>query len=722
MPEKTPFDMLSSPIKKYIYNKGWEKLRLIQASSIKYITETDDNYIIAASTASGKTEAAFLPILSRVNFAQSGVKVLYISPLIALINDQFFRIEELCKYLDIKVTKWHGEAKISIKEELIKNPNGIVLITPESIEAMLVKAPYKASKLFSNLEYIVIDEVHSFLGADRGIQLMSLLSRLQKINKKKFKIVGLSATIGNENYQEIKKITGDIENTKVLLDPEKKEAISKFKYFKNETSELPTSLLYDLYEETKDNKVLIFPNSRQLVEEIAVKLQKISTRLKGHQYYYSHHSAIDKKIREHIEFMAKNSQKYNFCIACTSTLELGIDIGSINKIVQIDSTYSVSSMVQRIGRSGRKEEEISNITIYTTNEWEFLQSLSCWNLYQRGELEPLNVANKPYDILFHQMLSLVKQYSEIEQISLINSLSSNFAFNTISRKDIELIIDDAIKNDYLEKIQNKIILGMEGEKLVNSRDFYSVFTIEPNFSVIYQSNKIGELAYSPQIIVNEKFFLAAKVWEIKEIDLEKKKIFVTRSFAGKPPSFAGNGGNINKIIREEALKILKNNEVFPQLDEDSNIILKGLRYYYKNFDINNFQYDRPAIEKDDNMQLYSFTSSKIDKSLLFLLSYTEIEASLDYNDSNIPFICFKNLKAKDFNKIIIDLTKVFKGIDGHLEVELEKNKNLISFSKWGKYLPLKFQCEIVKERFFNFEEALVFITNINLVMYNTNQN
>lgn len=220
------FELLSEPIRKYIRDKRWEQLRPIQNAAISRILTTDDNYILASRTASGKTEAAFLPILSKVDFNDKGVQVLYISPLIALINDQFYRIEELCKSLEITVTKWHGEANKSQKERLLAKPEGIVLITPESLEAMFVNKPFNIRHLFSSLKYVVIDEIHSFIGTDRGMQLKSILFRLQEVNNKKFCVVGLSATIGD--YDEAKRFTGDETATKVLLDRTAKEINAQF--------------------------------------------------------------------------------------------------------------------------------------------------------------------------------------------------------------------------------------------------------------------------------------------------------------------------------------------------------------------------------------------------------------------------------------------------------------------------------------------------------------
>src|SRR5690606_34696633 len=237
------FELLSEPIRKFIRNKGWEQLRPIQNAAIQRISASDDNYILVSRTASGKTEAAFLPLLSKINFNESGDQILYTSPLIALINDQFYRIEELCKNLEIPVTKWHGEANRTLKNNLLKNPSGIVLITPESLEAMFVNKPYNVKQLFANLKYVVIDEIHSFIGTDRGTQLKSILSRLQRVNARPFSMVGLSATIGD--YNAAKKFTGNETNTKVLLDRTAKEINSVFRFFKNKNEELPLELLKD---------------------------------------------------------------------------------------------------------------------------------------------------------------------------------------------------------------------------------------------------------------------------------------------------------------------------------------------------------------------------------------------------------------------------------------------------------------------------------------------
>jgi len=705
------YNLLSEPIRKYIRDKGWDALRPIQAAAILKIITTDNNYILASRTASGKTEAAFLPILTKIDFNQSGVQVMYISPLIALINDQFFRIEELCKDLEIKVTKWHGEAKKSLKLELTKNPSGIVLITPESLEAMFVNAPYNVSTLFGNLKYIVIDEIHSFLGVDRGIQLMSLLSRIQQLNKNRIITIGLSATIGDENYIEAKKLTGNVSETKVLVDRGKKDTEAKFKYFHNSTAELSLDLLNDLYLETCMNKVLIFPNSRGRAEEVAVKLREISDRVNGHKFYYSHHSSVDKEIREDIENFVKNNERFNFCISCTSTLELGIDIGTVDKIVQIDSTHSVSSLIQRIGRSGRQEGDKSVVSIYATDKWSFLQALACWQLYKIDFLEPIKIAEKPYDILIHQLLSIAKQLSGCKKDELINRLKTNFAFQFISEVDLISIIDESISLDYLELVQHEIILGVEGENIVNSKEFYSVFKTEPNFKVIHSGRKIGDIPFSPQVKIDENILLAARIWKIKDIDFKSGKIEVIPANDGKKPMFFGIGGNIHQKIREEMLRIIKTNESYDELNEDSNAILQEFRNDFKEFKINNYEFDRPLIIKDGKIIIYTFTGTKINKSLSYLIGLTGTEVS--YNDHSSTFEL--GIGIDSFKSLINRINKVYYKIDYYLLESIEANESLIGFSKWGWYLPIKYKCEIVKERYFDFESAISYINNLNLI-------
>ena len=706
------YNLLSDPIKKYVRDKRWEELRPIQDAAIQRIISTNDNYILASRTASGKTEAAFLPILSKINFNESGIQVLYISPLIALINDQFYRIEELCKYLEVPVTKWHGEANRTLKEKIIKDPSGIMLITPESLEAMFVNRPHHVTHLFFNLKYLVIDEIHSFIGSGRGAQLKSILSRLQDLNLKKFNIVGLSATIGD--YEEAKKFTGDVLHTKVLLDKTSKEIETEFRYFKNEGIELPLDLLKDLYLETRNNKVLIFPNSRGRAEEVAVKLKKISEKVKGHTNYFSHHSSVDKEVREYVEYFAKSNSRQNFCISCTSTLELGIDIGSVDEVVQIDATNSIASLIQRVGRSGRQNGAKSNLFLYATDKWSLLQSLACWQLYKEKFIEPSEPMNLVYDILLHQALSITKGYSGIKLVDLIKHLNHNFAFNDIQVSDIEEILNHLIAIDFLEKLGDEVIIGVEGEKIVNNRDFYSAFTVEDNFKVVSAGNKIGEIPFSPQVKEDENILLAAKIWKIKFVDFKAKKIEVIPTNDGKKPKFSGEGGIVHPEIRKKMLEIIYQDEIFSELDKNSSDELEKMRREFSVFNLQNIESERLLLVSEKKVLFYTFTGTKINRTLKLLFDAIEIKSILDDRTSMFYIMISKEEFLSKLNLISSNI----EIIDEIVTKELEKNLESLTLSKWGVYLPVKFQIRLMKQNYYDIIQTQEFLLNVTSIVEN----
>nr|WP_315028338.1 DEAD/DEAH box helicase [uncultured Chryseobacterium sp.] len=708
----TAFNLLSEPIRKYIRDKKWESLRPIQEAAIQRIIPTDSNYVLISRTASGKTEAAFLPILSKVNFKEPGVRVLYISPLIALINDQFVRIESLCEYLDVPVTKWHGEAAKGAKDRLLKAPKGIVLITPESLEAMFVNKPYMIKHLFSTLEYIVIDEIHSFLGSDRGTHLQSLLNRLQKINIKKFSIVGLSATVSDANqYVELKDFLGDSDDTKIIRDITPKPINTVFKYFEASVNELPLPLLKDLYMRTRDSKVLIFPNARGRVEEVAVKLKQISERVGGHKNYFSHHSSVDKEVREYVEFFAKNSTLQNFCISCTSTLELGIDIGNVDEVVQIDATHSIASLIQRVGRSGRREGKASHLFLYATEKWSLLQSLACWILYQEHYIEPISISQKPYDVLVHQLLSIVKGTSGISLPKLIEEIVTNSTFSMVKPEEIEEIINSLIEIEFLEKLGNELIIGIDGEEIVNNRDFYSLFETPIFFKVSSNGVRIGELPLSPQIQKDENIYLSAKIWSIIDIDFQTKKIEVIPAKDGKKPTFFGDAADTAYRIREKMFEILFSQEKYDFLDEPGSEAIDALRKEFSMFSIHDFKTERPLLASNNNLSFYTFTSSKINRTVRFILNGLGVVNSLD-DEKSLFYI--RNYSSAE-------LITALKNIDRNQNVDqvliqlLENTPEIIDFSKWGKYLPIRYQASLLKEKYFDFEGCYDYLQNLKII-------
>ena len=397
----TSYDLLSRDMREFIYKKGWPSLTKIQDAAIRQMYKSENNLILAAPTASGKTEAAFLPAISKAEDIKNKLKILYISPLIALINDQFERITDMCKDLDIRVTSWHSEASVSRKDKLVENPSGILLITPESLEAMVVSDKKRAEVLLKDIEFIIVDEIHGFLDTNRGLQLKSLLVRIQSYIEKNPRMLGLSATIGEKNYDLAKDFFLNSRQTNILLDRSRNDLIMSLDYIESE--DINKEIAQKVLEYSLGKSTLVFPNSRVKVEKLSYLLKK-EVEEKGYDIrVFSHHSSISKIKRAEIENFAKTSRR-DFIIVATSTLELGIDIGAVDQVIQVGSAASVLSLSQRLGRSGRRTRK-SVIYQIATDKWDLIQASASLRLFKEGKLDKIDPKTKTYDIFAHQVLS-----------------------------------------------------------------------------------------------------------------------------------------------------------------------------------------------------------------------------------------------------------------------------------------------------------------------------
>ncbi len=602
------YNMLKKEIRRYIYDQKWQQFTKIQEHSIKLYSESEDNLILIAPTASGKTEAAFLPAINSIENWEEGIKIVYISPLIALINDQFNRISELCRYMEITVTRWHGEASQSKKRDILKNPKGILLITPESLEALFVTKSDRVRKLFYNVENIIVDEIHSFIGSNRGIQLKSLLERMSLyIKNNNPRMIGMSATVSEDNYLDLKEIFQNKRVTKIIRDKGKNELKIDCNFYFDEIA-----ALNKIYEYSKTETMLVFPNTRQKVEMIAANLKKKSQKEKKYISYFSHHASVSKNIRTMVENFAKESNKNLFTICCTSTLELGIDIGAVDSIVQYNAPHSVSSLAQRLGRSGRRTG-INNLHFISDEKWDLLQGLSAISIYKKGKVDKIDVVKKPYDVMAHQILSLIVERSEINLSEFKKIIQKYQTWKNIEYEEFSNICNHLLKEKYIEILDNSIIAGVNLEKLLKKAEFYTQFKVEEMYSVYNNQSKIGELPLDIRLNVNDNIYLAAGIWKIKKVEEEIKKIFVEKAKDGKPPMFLGEVGEITDELRKEMKKILFNSKTWGNYSEDirkglevisKSIILKQKIYFY--------------LEKNKK-SIKTFRSTKIDRTLMILL-------------------------------------------------------------------------------------------------------
>ncbi|BBM43269.1 DEAD/DEAH box helicase domain protein [Leptotrichia wadei] len=656
------YNMLKKEIRRYIYDQKWQQFTKIQDHSIKLYSESEDNLILIAPTASGKTEAAFLPAINSIENWEEGIKIVYISPLIALINDQFNRISELCKYMEITVTRWHGEASQSKKRDILKNPKGILLITPESLEALFVTKSDRVRKLFYNVENIIVDEIHSFIGSNRGIQLKSLLERMSLyIKNNNPRMIGMSATVSEENYLDLKEIFQNKRITKIIRDKGKNELKIDCNFYSNEIA-----ALNKIYEYSKTETMLVFPNTRQKVEMIAANLKKKSQKEKKYISYFSHHASVSKNIRTMVENFAKESNKNLFTICCTSTLELGIDIGAVDSIVQYNAPHSVSSLAQRLGRSGRRTG-INNLHFISDEKWDLLQGLSAISIYKKGKVDKIDVVKKPYDVMAHQILSLIVEKSEINLSEFKKIIQKYQTWKNIEYEEFSNICNHLLKEKYIEILDNSIIAGVNLEKLLKKAEFYTQFKVEEMYSVYNNQSKIGELPLDIRLNVNDNIYLAAGIWKIKKVEEEIKKIFVEKAKDGKPPMFLGEVGEITDELRKEMKKILFNSKTWGNYSEDirkglevisKSIILKQKIYFY--------------LEKNKK-SIKTFRSTKIDRTLMILLLiFLNLK---DFRELNDMILSNSQVIEESISEIAINGIDREK-IEDFLEKDIEKSIEL----------------------------------------------
>lgn len=593
------FDRLAPFIQEYIYKERWYELREIQVAACKVIFDDDANLLLSSGTASGKTEAAFLPVLTDLyNNPSDSVGVLYISPLKALINDQFERLDGLLEYSDIPVCKWHGDVSQNKKQKLLKKPGGVMQTTPESLEALVMKKSANVIKLFSDLRYIIIDEVHYFMNSPRGIQLLCILERIQRLTNNIPRRIGLSATLGDYGDAETwlssgtkrKCITPSVRNTKRTINL----FLDYYPLHLNGEKIMGEEDYFNfLYSVTNKKKCIVFSNSRANVEYNIAMLKRINKLKFGTNTYMVHHGNVSAALREDAEKTMRESEG-PVTIGATVTLELGIDIGSLDRIIQTGSPFTVSSFVQRLGRCGRKTavsemcfvfkdfEKTEKDVVHSTN-WEFLKCIAIIQLYKEERwLEPLTTPKLPFSILYHQTMSIMYSEAELSPAMLAQKVLTLSAFRNISQEDYKVFLRHLISIGHLEKTdRNTLIVGLKAEPILNHFEFYSVFTMPKEYSVRSDSEEIGTV--HQKYPVGTAFCLAGYSWRVIDIDEESSCIYVEKL---EGISYNAWLADCNTIVETKIMKrirsLLKSEDCYDYLSQSSKNLLNKIRFDCRN--------------------------------------------------------------------------------------------------------------------------------------------
>lgn len=586
---KNNYDLLDERVKKWIFQQGWTSLREIQHIAIEPILSAKTDILISASTAAGKTEAAFLPACSRVADQKEGIAILYISPLKALINDQYRRLESLTDLLSMQLTSWHGDSSQSKKNKLKKSPSGIVLITPESLESLLINDSGWFKHAFSCLQYIIIDEFHAFLGSERGHQLLSLLTRIEHLLGRltdPVPRIALSATLGNlpsiplslrpnkslpcQIIKESRAISsvkiqlkGYLEQTD-LNDEQNSETASQIM---NQSAEY--QICQDLFRFCRGDNHLVFANSRKRVESIAAQLTDFCAQKILPNEFFPHHGSLSKELRETLETRLQKGTLPTTAI-CTMTLELGIDIGKVHSVIQVTPPHSVSSLRQRMGRSGRRgnpailrmliaeRELVKQSSLMDKLRLQLIQSLSMIRLLISSKwFEPADLNLFHFSTLLHQILAVIAQWGGIRVPQIYQLLCKEGPFQNITPDVFKLLLTQMGKINLLTQLHNgELVVGILGEQVVNHYTFFAVFNTPEEYRIIAGNKILGTLPMDSLVLEGQHIIFGGQRWKVTEINSDKKIIYVNYAKGGKPPKFGGEGLSIHDVIRQEMYKIL----------------------------------------------------------------------------------------------------------------------------------------------------------------------
>ena len=599
------FEMFPDFIREYIYSHEWETLREIQLAAAKSLFYTNNNLLLTSSTASGKTEAVFFPILTDIyKNPSNSIAVLYIAPLKSLINDQFYRIEDLLKECDIEVTHWHGDVAQSRKKALLKNPTGILQITPESLEAMLINRPNDIYRLFGGLRYVVLDEIHTLVGSDRGNQIICQLSRIDKTIGHSPRRIGLSATVGKPELVAEWLSGGTDRKTDIpqIANNKTKWRLGMEHFFIQNLNFDQTKPQVDnsqdradfdagyeyVYDCVSDKKSLVFANSREETEYVCATLRQIAAKRGDNDKFLIHHGNLSASLREEAEMKMKDDD--TFAVTCaTVTMELGIDIGRLERVLQIDSPNSVSGFLQRIGRSGRRgqpsemmmvfreEEPLPNTPLPELIPWSLLKAIAIIQLYIEDKfIEPPSQKKKRFSLLFHQTLSLLAAKGEMTAKNLAETILNLPPFVEVTQEEYKQILVSMLNNDILEMTEEKgIIVGLEGERLLSSFKFYAVFNDSEDFTVRCESEEIGTI--TNPLPVGDRFALAGRVWEVVDLDTQRRLIYVKGVEGKMEISWPGDLGEVHTRILERMKQVLVEDTVYPYLKPNAKFRLEKAR-------------------------------------------------------------------------------------------------------------------------------------------------
>ncbi|HBE66558.1 MAG TPA: ATP-dependent helicase [Planctomycetaceae bacterium] len=551
------FDRLHPALQHHIVNSlGWRELREVQSLSIEAYLN-GNNMVVLAPTAGGKTESAFFPVMSQMlEESWEGVSVLYVSPIKALLNNQEQRLHKYMQLVGRRAALWHGDTPQGERKRILAEPPDLLLTTPESLEVMLVSSKIDHHRFFKNIRAVVIDEVHAFAGDDRGWHLLSVFARIAQIAKCDLQRIGLSATVGNPEEMLTWLASGSQRPQKVVWPKgkggEEPDVQLDFVGSLGNAAKV-ISLLH------QGEKRLVFCDSRSRVEQLAVALRSY-----GVDTFVSHSSlGIDERRQAEEAF----SQRQNCVIVSTSSLELGLDVGDLDRVIQIDAPSTVSSFLQRMGRTGRRQNTTRNYLFLATKDEGLLRAAALIELWLGGYVEPVQAPPCPYHILAQQLMALILQERGVGRSQWFSWVSSVPAFSRMPEERVASLVEYMISKLLLWDDSGILSFAPEGEATFgrqNFMDLLSVFTSPPLFRVMSGQKELGYVHEStfykkdddgPPILA-----LAGRSWKTSHLDWKRKIAHVEPTDQRGKSRWLGEGQMLNQAVCQSIRRILSSDD------------------------------------------------------------------------------------------------------------------------------------------------------------------
>ena len=570
------FDKLHPALQHHIVNSlGWNGLRPLQEATIQPVLD-GEHAILLAPTAGGKTEAASFPVFSRMlSESWEGLSVLYICPIKALLNNLELRLSYYGHLLGRSVALWHGDISAARKAKIVASPPDILLTTPESLEVMLVSSKVDHQQLFANVRTVIIDEVHAFAGDDRGWHLLSVLERISVLAGREIQRLGLSATVGNPDALCDWLAGSCAARRSVINPPAENNVIPDVQVDWVGSLKNAAIVISRLH---KGEKRIVFLDSRSKVEELAVEL-----RCLGVATYISHSSLSLEERRAAEEAF---SQGNDCVIVSTSTLELGIDVGDLDRVIQIDAPYTVASFLQRIGRTGRRAGSSRNCLFLTTKEDAFLRAVALLQLWRQGYVEPVEPPARPMHIYAQQTMALVLQQKGIIVADVDQWMCRMPGFAGVTPDDRAGVISYMLAAGILHSDEGLIGIGKAGERAFGEKNFmelFSVFTTPPMVKVFWGKQELGEvhqLTFAVRDNGPALLTLGGRSWQTTYIDWPRKKAFVEPSEVRGKSQWVSDAQPLRYELCRAIADVLVSDLVPEGLSSRAQALLADLRDQY----------------------------------------------------------------------------------------------------------------------------------------------